>query len=75
MDFETITEEDLIEMENMEPLPLTEKDKQQKETIEQLKLIEKKLDEVLKQLCAVTSSICNIVYKLNDMDKCILLRE
>ena len=74
MDFETITEEDLIEMENMEPSKMTEKDNQQKETIEQLKLIEKKLDEVLKQLCAVTSSICNIIYKLNDMDKCILLR-
>ena len=60
MDFVNISENDLIEMENMEPI-MTEKDKQYIETIEELKIIEKKLDEVLKQLCAVTSSICNII--------------
>ena len=75
MEFEHVNESELIEMENMETTPMTENGKHYIETMRELKNIERKLDEILKQLCKVTSSICNIVTKLNHMDSCILLRE
>ena len=74
MNFELINNEDLIEMENITPPPLTSDEKNYIETIERLKTIEKKVEEVLKELCVTTSKIANICTILQHMDGCILMR-
>ena len=72
MDFEFVSENELIEMR---PQPLTQEEIYFIETTDRLKCIEKKLDQVLTELCAVTSKIGNIITVLQHIDKCILLRE
>ena len=74
MDFENITNEDLIEMENMSPQLLTHDELYFIETSERLKNIEQKLCEILTNLCVLTSKIGNIITVLQNMDNCVLLR-
>ena len=74
MNYEFITEDTLLELENIETPPLTQEEKYYIETINRLKDIENNLGDVLKKLCIIVSDISNIVTKLNHMDSCILLK-
>ena len=75
MNFIHITEDTLIELENMETAPITQEEKYYIETTIRLKGIENTLEDVLKKLCNIVSDISNIVTKLNHMDSCILLKQ
>ena len=72
MDFEYVSENDLIETS---PQPLTQEEIYFIETTEKLKTIENKIEEVLKELCIITSKIANIYTVLQNTNNCILLRE
>ena len=75
MNFELINEDDLVEMQVMTPQPLTHDELYFIETTERLKTIENKIEEVLKELCVITSKIANIYTVLQNTNNCILLRE
>ena len=72
-DYESITESELIRLENEECRTFTKEEQQYIETKELLWSLEKQLVEVNSMLCKMTSTINNIIYKLNDMDKHIVL--
>ena len=74
-DYESITESELIRLENEECRTFTKEEQQYIETKELLCSLEKKLIEVTSTLCKLTDVINNIIYKLNDMDKHIVLPE
>ena len=73
--FESITESELIRLENEECRTFTKEEQQYRdiETKELLWSLEKKLVEITSTLCKLTDVINNIIYKLNDMDKHIVL--
>ena len=71
MDFEFVSENELIETS---PQPLTREEIYFIETTNRLKTIEKKIEEVLKDLCVITSKIANI-YTVLQNTNCTLLRE
>ena len=71
--FESITESQLIRLENEECRTFTKEEQQYIEIKELLWSLEKKLFEVTSSLCKLTDVINNIIYKLNDMDKHIVL--
>ena len=72
-DYESITESELIRLENEECRTFTKEEQQYIETKELIWSLEKQLVEVNSSLCKMTSAINNIIYKLNDMDKHIVL--
>ena len=72
MDFEFVSENELIETN---PQPLTREEIYFIETTNRLKTIENKIEEVLKELCVITSKIANIYTVLQNTNNCILLRE
>ena len=74
-DYESITESELIRLENEECKTFTKEEQQYIETKELLCSLEKKLIEVTSTLCKLTDVINNIIYKLNDIDKHIVLPE
>ena len=74
-DFESIAESELIRLENEECRTFTKEEQQYIETKELLWSLEKQLVEVNSMLCKMTSAINNIIYKLNDMDKHIVLQD
>ena len=74
MNYEIITEDELIQLENLETTPLTQEEKYYIETMNRLKDIENNLGDVLKKLCIIVSDISNIVTKLNHIDDCIILK-
>ena len=74
-DYESITESELIRLENEECRTFTKEEQQYIETKELLWSLEKKLIEVTSTLCKLTDVLNNIIYKLNDMDKHIVLPE
>ena len=74
-DYESITESELIRLENEECKTFTKEEQQYIETKELLCSLEKKLIEVTSTLCKLTDVINNIIYKLNDIDKHIVLSE
>ena len=71
--FESITESELIRLENGETTSLSTEEQNYIETKELLWSLEKKLFEVTSSLCKLTDVINNIIYKLNDMNKHIVL--
>ena len=73
--FESITESELIRLENVECRTFTKEEQQYIEIKELFWSLEKKLVEVTSSLCKLTDVINNIIYKLNDMDKHIVLSE
>ena len=74
MNFELITENDLVEMENETP-SITQEGIHYLETLKSSNNIENKIDDCFKKLCEIGSQIGNIYTILNDLNKCVLLRE
>ena len=74
MNFEIITEDTLLELENTETTPLTQEEKYYIETMKRLTDIENSLGDVLNKLCIIVSDISNIITKLNHIDDCIILK-
>jgi len=74
MNFEIITEDTLLELENTETTPLTQEEKYYIETMKRLTDIENSLGDVLNKLCVIVSDISNIITKLNHIDDCIILK-
>ena len=74
-DYESITESELIRLENEECRTFTKEEEQYIETKELLWSLEKKLVEITSTLCKMTDAINNIIYKLNDMDNRIVQPE
>ena len=72
MDFEFVSENQLTEMNQQ---PLTQEEIYFIETTNRLKTIENKIEEVLKELCVITSKLANIYTVLQNTNNCILLRE
>ena len=72
MDFEFVSENEFIETS---PQPLTREEIYFIETTNRLKTIENKIEEVLKELCVITSKIANFYTVLQNTNNCILLRE
>ena len=73
--FEFINEIDLTKLETEETRAISAEEKQYIETKEALWSIEKQLININNTLCELGTKISNIVYKLNDMDGNIILRD
>ena len=73
-DFESITDSELLKLENEEANSPTLEEQYYIEQKQILWSIEKQLLKVNTSLCELTSIISNIVFKLNDMDKNIILK-
>ena len=73
--FEFINEIDLTKLETEETRAMTTEEQQYIETKQALWSIEKQLIQINTILCELGTKISNIVYKLNDMDNSIILRD
>ena len=73
--FEFIKEIDLTKLESEETRAMTAEEQHYIETKQALWSIEKQLIQINTLLCELGSKISNIVYKLNDMDGNIILRD
>ena len=73
--YEFINEIDLTKLESEETRAMTTEEKQYIETKQALWSIEKQLIQINTILCELGSKMSNIVYKLNDMDNSIILRD
>jgi len=74
MDYEYISEDLLIELENSPITPLTENEKHYIELNKTMCDIEKQLTTIINMLCELTSQIGNIITKLNYLDASVILK-
>ena len=74
MDYEYISEDLLIELENASITPLTENEKHYFELNKTMCEIEKQLTTIINMLCELTSQIGNIITKLNYLDTSVILK-
>ena len=74
-DYESITESELIRLENGETTSLSTEEQHYIEMKELLWSVEKQLVELNSSLCKMIDGINNIIYKLNDLDKHMVLPE
>ena len=74
MDYEHITDDLLIELEQMSTKSMTDSELDFVQIKQSIYRIENDLMNVNKQLCAIVSQISNIINVLNDMDKHIILK-
>ena len=74
MDYEHISEDLLIELENASIQELTENEKQYIELNKTMCEIEKQLTTIINMLCELTSQIGNIITKLNYLDTSVILK-
>ena len=73
--FEFNNEIDLTKLESEETRAMTAEEQHYIETKQALWSIEKQLIQINTILCELGTKISNIVYKLNDMDNSIILRD
>ena len=73
MDYEHISEDLMDELENAEPLPLTEEERRYIELTRELNMMNAQLTEIVNTLCILVSKIGNLQTKLNLIDDRIVL--
>ena len=74
MDYDFISEDLLIELENASIQELTENEKQYIELNKTMCDIEKQLTTIINMLCVITTEIGNIITKLNYIDASVILK-
>ena len=73
MDYEYISEDLMYELENAEPLPITEEERRYIQLTSELNMMNAQLTKIIETLCILCSLIGNIQTKLNSMDDKIIL--
>ena len=74
MDYENISDELLIELENASISPLSKNEEQFIELNKTMRDIENQLTTIINMLCIMTSQIGNIITKLNYIDTSVILK-
>ena len=74
MDYEYISEDLLIELENSPITPLTAEEERYIEMTREFKKTNEQLTEIIKILCELVSKLSNIQYKLNLLDDSVVLK-
>ena len=74
MDYEHISEDLLIELENASITPLTKEEEEYIKLNKTMCDIEKQLTTIINMLCELTSQIGNIITKLNYLDTSVILK-
>ena len=74
MDYENISDELLIELENASISPLSKNEEQFIELNKTMRDIENQLTTIINMLCIMTSEIGNIITKLNYIDTSVILK-
>ena len=74
MDYEQISSDLLIELENETISPLSKNEEQYIELNNTMRNIENELTTIINMLCILTSQIGNIITKLNYLDTSVILK-
>ena len=74
MDYEHISEELLIELENTSITELTVEEERYIEMTREFKKTNEQLTEIITILCELVSKLSNIQYKLNLLDDSVVLK-
>ena len=74
MDYEQISSDLLIELENESISPLSKNEEQYIELNNTMINIENQLTTIINMLCIMTSQIGNIITKLNYLDTSVILK-
>ena len=74
MDYEKLSEDLLLELENESITPLSKNEEQYIELNNTMRDIENQLTTIINMLCILTSQIGNIITKLNYLDTSIILK-
>ena len=74
MDYEQISSDLLIELENASIPELTKEEEQYIEMTREFKKTNEQLTEIIKILCELVSKLSNIQYKLNLLDDSVVLK-
>ena len=74
MDYEHISEDLLIELENDSITPLTKEEEEYIKLNKTICDIEKQLTTIINMLCELTSQIGNIITKMNYIDASVILK-
>ena len=74
MDYEQISSDLLIELENESITPLSKNEEQYIELNKTMRDIENQLTTIINMLCIMTSQIGNIITKLNYIDTSVILK-
>ena len=74
MDYEQISSDLLIELENETISPLSKNEEQYIELNNTMRNIENELTTIINMLCIMTSQIGNIITKLNYLDTSVILK-
>ena len=74
MDYEKLSEDLLLELENESISPLSKNEEQYIEFNNTMRDIENQLTTIINMLCIMTSQIGNIITKLNYLDTSVILK-
>ena len=74
MDYEQISSDLLIELENESISPLSKNEEKYIELNNTMRDIENQLTTIINMLCIMTSQIGNIITKLNYLDTSVILK-
>ena len=74
MDYEHISEELLIELENASISSLSKNEEQYIEMTREFKKTNEQLTDIIQILCELVSKLSNIQYKLNLLDDSVVLK-